>query len=186
MGRRGPAAGATLDRVQAPVARESPHPEELIQRVQAGVDAIIASLEGMAPEALYREPAPGEWSAMQTFAHVAEFVPFWARRAVDMAAGRRDDQLIGRGPEEYAQRDSAVQAHAHDTPEAMLARLRQVQRDVVPALRGIPPEGWARTGQHAREGDLTVAQVVDWLLLRHLEEHARQAQHAQAAADAAT
>jgi DinB superfamily len=159
-----------------------PISDEVAARLTHGVEDLIARAEAVGVD-LYHVPAEGEWSAMQNLAHVAELVPFWSRRARDVALGRAE--RFGRTPEEWDQRAEAVASHGRDALPAMLSSLRAALRDGVAALREIPDDAWSRSAELEAGGQrLTVAELVELRLTGHVEAHLRQATDAARSAAA--
>jgi uncharacterized damage-inducible protein DinB len=70
--------------------------EERARRLEETIQEVLRRVEGLGADALYREPRPGEWSAMQVLAHMAEAIPFWARQAQVVASRSENDQPVGR------------------------------------------------------------------------------------------
>ena len=149
--------------------------DERARRLEAAVEPLLRRAEGLGPELLYRAPSGGEWSVMKVLAHVAEVLPYWARRAREVAAREQDDRPFGRTADD-PDRVAAVEQHAHDPLDAVMPRLHAGLAEATTTLRAIPREGWARTAHHARRGEMTVEQIVDQFLIAHVEEHAEQVQ----------
>jgi hypothetical protein len=147
--------------------------EDLARRLETAGQALLRRVEPLADQALYRKPADGEWSVMQVLAHVSEMLPYWSRQAREIVTRERDNEPFGRTHDDHG-RIAAVEQHGSDHPDTMLARLRSGLAEAVGTLRGLPPQAWARTGQHARRGEMTVEQIVHDFLVLHLEEHAQQ------------
>jgi uncharacterized damage-inducible protein DinB len=153
--------------------------EERARRLEETVRRLLRRVERLGADDLYREPGPGEWSAMQVMAHMAEAMPYWARQARLVASRPDHGQPFGRTAED-PDRIAAVEQHAHDALEEMLARLRSGLAQAVATLRAIPLEGWTRVGRHAHRGEMTVEQLVARFLVSHMEEHAQQVEAALA------
>ena len=136
---------------------------------------LVGRLGPVAAEARYETPATEAWSAIEVLAHVAEFVPYWADQAAQVA-GRDDagDRPFGRTHDDPA-RIAAVRDHARDPYESLARRLEEVTASAAATLRAIPADAWARTAVHARRGTMSVEQIVRQFLLDHLVEHTEQA-----------
>ena len=148
-------------------------PEDMARRLETAGQALLQRVEPLADEDLRRKPADGEWSVMQVLAHVAEMLPYWSRQAREIVARERDNEPFGRTQDDPG-RIAAVEQHASDGLDIMLARLRSGLAEAVGTIRGLPPNAWARTGQHARRGEMTVDQIVQEFLVSHLDEHSQQ------------
>ncbi|MGY1827354.1 DinB family protein [Blastococcus sp. SYSU DS0541] len=66
-----------------------------------------------------------------------------------------------------------VAGYAAVVPARMLAELRDAQRGLLAAVRGVPEVERARTGRHATDGALTLGDVLDFLP-GHQRDHAEQ------------
>jgi uncharacterized damage-inducible protein DinB len=147
--------------------------EEMARRLEAAGQELLRRVEPLAGEDLYRKPADGEWSVMQVLAHVAEMLPYWSRQAREIVARERDNEPFGRTHDDPG-RVAAVEQHASNGLDTMLARLRSGLAEAVGTIRGLPPNAWARTAQHARRGEMTIEQIVQDFLVSHLDEHSQQ------------
>ena len=158
--------------------------EVAAQRLERAVEALIRATESLGPE-LYQLPGDGEWSAMQNLAHVTELVPFWSQRVREVADGLRADRPFGRSPEEWDQRSAAVQDHAADDLQTMIASLRSALTTATVALRAIPEDGWTRSSElEPGEPRQTAADIFEQRIVGHVEAHLRQATDAVARAAA--
>ena len=139
---------------------------------------LLADVERLPADVLYREPSAGQWPVMSTLSHVAEILPYWAHQAELIA--RSPGTAFGRTHDD-AGRIGAIEQHRRDSLDATVARIRAGLAESVSTLRGLPTDGWARAGQHPTRGSMTAEQVIDKLLLDHVEEHAAQVAATQAA-----
>jgi len=147
--------------------------EERARRIEANVSALIA--RNASDDGLRRTNATHEdWDPIRVLAHVAEFLPYWAAQAKDVAERRSNGQPFGRTHTDPA-RIAAIEDHAHDELAPTVARLRSALAGSVALLRSIPDDAWTKTGTHARRGEMTIEQVVDQLMCDHLLEHLTQA-----------
>jgi hypothetical protein len=145
----------------------------------AALQPILVQAEHLRGDLVYREPAPGEWSAMQILAHVAEFVPYWASQAEAVARRTVDNQPFGRGRDDPS-RLEPIAKHAHDTVSQIVERLRLGLDEAQALLRAIPDDGWQKTGHHLLQGEMSVERFVQAFLFDHLAEHSTQLRDAQA------
>jgi uncharacterized damage-inducible protein DinB len=155
--------------------------EARIERLQRTVQRLLERVERLSPAVLYRAPQAGEWPVMSTLAHLSELLPYWAEQAALIA--RSPGTAFGRTHDD-PDRLGAVEQHGRDTLADIAERIRTSLEQCVGTLRGIPPEAWTRSGQHARRGSMTVQQVVDEFVVAHAEEHAAQVEATLAALDA--
>jgi hypothetical protein len=98
-----------------------------------------------------------------------------------VAASNQDGIEFSRTPDEWEQRREAVEELAGVPLDELIGRLEGSVARAAADLRRIPDARWSRTGRHWLEGELTVAGIVETLMLHHVEEHAEQA-HAAAIA----
>ncbi len=140
---------------------------------------LIATVENLDEATVHQMPGEGEWSAIETLAHVAELVPFWAQRARQIADGTLGERPYERTPEENAQRGAAVAEHGRDSLPAMVTRLRSSAAEAAAMLREIPDDRWAQTG-HYQPGSpgQTVSEIVAQRIIGHVQAHTRQAAEA--------
>src|ERR687886_1623937 len=107
---------------------------ERVERIAAGVQSLIETVEALPNDLLYREPEPGEWPVMSTLAHVVELMPYWAKQALEVSARSENSQPFGRTHDD-PDRVGAVQQHGRDSLDSMLPRLRSASSEAVSTLR---------------------------------------------------
>jgi uncharacterized damage-inducible protein DinB len=149
--------------------------EAIARRLEAGMRELISTIQTLGADRLHQLPGEGEWSSMQTLAHVAEMAPFWAERLRDVALGHVSDRAFGRTPEEWAQRSAAVEEHGADALDAMLQRLEASTTRAVEAVRAIPDSAWNLSASIDDGPRLTLTEWADQRLLGHVQIHLRQA-----------
>jgi hypothetical protein len=150
------------------------HPGEArARRLEAAAAPLLLRAEQLDEARLYRAPADGEWTPMQILAHVAEMLPYWSQQAREVASRPRDDEPFGRTHAD-PDRVAAVEQHANDRLADALPRLQAGLAEALSTLRTIPADGWSRSAHHANRGEMDLEQIVDFFLLEHLEDHARQ------------
>jgi uncharacterized damage-inducible protein DinB len=146
-------------------------PEERLLRIERSLQQVIAEIENVPADVVYREPAAGEWPVMSTLAHVAEMLPYWAHQAT--AVARRPGEPFGRHLDDAA-RLGAISDHGQDSLQDMAPRIRAGLAECVALLRALPADAWTLAGQHPTRGSMTVEQLVDAFLVTHAQEHAEQ------------
>lgn len=154
---------------------------ERARRLETAVHEILSRADGISEQLVYRDPAPDDWSAMKVLAHVAEFLTYWARQATEVAARTGLVAPFGRTHDDPA-RIAAVNDHARDRLADVRRRVEGSLAEALTALAEIPESGWARTGRHARRGEMSVEQIVDQFMLDHADEHLAQLERSLAAA----
>ena len=148
---------------------------ELKRRLQAAHDQIQGAPE--TGPGVYGAPDPktGErWNAGNVLGHAAEMLPFWADQVRGVLAGRKE---IGRGVEGYEHRQQGIESGA--TLGEQELRIR-VEAGVSLAAILLDEMSAADLGRRVtyqrRDGseEATLGELVDQLIVGHLEEHARQ------------
>jgi hypothetical protein len=152
---------------------------ERADQLAVALQPIVVQAEHLRADLVYRAPAPGEWSAMEILAHVAEFVPYWASQAEAVSRRTVNNQPFGRGRDDPS-RLEPIEKHAHDTVTEIVERLRLGLDEAQALLRAIPDGGWQRTGHHLLQGEMSVETFVEKFLFDHLAEHSTQLREADA------
>lgn len=143
------------------------------ERLRAAAAPLLDRARGLRQSsALYAAPDAETWSAIKVLAHVAEFVPYWAREARTVAAST-ETPAFGRTHDDGA-RIAAVADHADDPLARAIGRLDGALADAEEILTAIPADAWGRRGRHPRRGEMTIAEIIDTFVLGHLDEHCRQ------------
>jgi len=148
------------------------------ERIERAVEALVARLDGVPTEALYREPSAGEWPVMSTLAHVVELLPYWASQCQTIA--RSPGVAFGRTLDDPG-RLGAIAAHAQDPAEVVRGSLRSSCAEAISIMRTLPAAQWQLAGQHVRRGAMSIEQVVDEFMVAHVEDHVQQVDAALAA-----
>jgi hypothetical protein len=120
-----------------------------------------------------RAAGPDEWSAVQIVGHMNEMIPYWMGHVRNLAAAAGDPPRFGRmldAPE----RLDAVAHGALSDPDDLLRQLDAVVRSAAADIRRLSPAERAKTGIHVRRGEMTVAAVIEDLVVTHAEEHQAQ------------
>jgi uncharacterized damage-inducible protein DinB len=132
------------------------------------MDALIGELQGISDAELYTPPAEGEWSVAQACAHVVEMEVLWMRKAASLA----EQPDIARTDAEEERRLVEIDGHARDALETIVQRLRDGNEQALGVLRGMRPADLERPGN--LRGSLTGRQVIEQVVIEHIEEHAAQ------------
>ncbi|SFH52777.1 DinB family protein [Planctomicrobium piriforme] len=133
----------------------------LIDDYLRGPTLLRAAVQGMSREQLLAKPVLGTWSTLQVIAHIADFEPVYADRMKRVIA--EDQPLLMAGdPDLFAAR----LAYEERDLEEELNLISAVRRHVARILLAQSPEVFARTGQHNRDGSLSLE-----VLLRRVTGH---------------
>lgn len=127
------------------------------------------------PEVAQRLRTAGadEWSALQIVAHMTELIPYWMHDARTLAASTGEPPRFGRNLD-APERLDAVARGATSDPDELLRRLDAEIQAAAADIRAMSPAERARTGIHNRRGEMTVAAVIEQLIVGHAEEHVAQ------------
>jgi hypothetical protein len=170
---------------QRPPGHGATPARDLAERLLAAAGRIRANLGTWRPGTLTEaDPGTGErWEAGQVLAHVAEMLPYWVRQAETVANGT-GDVPFGRVKTD-PDRVEAIERDRRDDLLVLLGRMDQGVAGVLALLDRLDAAALARTGTHQTLGRMTVAEIVEEFLVRHLEEHADQLAHPGAGAPGA-
>ncbi len=121
------------------------------------------------------DPDTGErWEAAQAWAHMAEFPGYWLsqiRRVLERPLP--EPVPFGRVKTDQG-RLEGIETGRHEPTETLHERVVAALEEVEDFLSGLPSERWSARGTHPTLGEMTVREIVDRFLVRHLEEHAEQ------------
>lgn len=158
--------------------------------MNANVEALIARMAdverrlsehaaGPLPAGL-SEPDPGgeeRWEAGQVWAHLAEFPSYWMNQIRGILA-KRDSGVSEPIPFGRVRTDpgriGAIERDRHESPAALMRRVRDSLAWVGDELRAMPDEAWEARGIHPTLGEMSIGSIVDRFIVGHLEEHADQ------------
>ena len=143
----------------------------IILPLERTVNDLLAEIERLPSDVLYREPTAGEWPVMSILAHLAELLPFWAHEAADLASA--PGKAVGRALDD-SRRVEPIEQHQHDSIAEIVPRIRAGLAECEATLRTIPSDAWQVVGQHATRGPMSVEQLVQAFVANHAVEHAKQ------------
>jgi hypothetical protein len=112
---------------------------------------------------LQRSPAPGEWSAWQVLAHLADS-DLMAGVRVRMIVTKDRPSLVGYDQEAWTARFSGLDGDVYDTVE----RWRSLRLANVRIFESLTPEEWQRVGIHSERGEESA-----WLTAQLMAGHDR-------------
>ena len=140
----------------------NPETIDVYERAPARLRAAVA---GLTHADLTARPGPGEWSIFEVVVHISDS---------DMISIDRMKRMLSEDnpPLLYADESAYVQklfTHDQDLEDALLL-LEIGRRQFARVLRKLPPEAFARTGQHNRRGTVTVGGMVS-SYIAHIDEH---------------
>jgi hypothetical protein len=154
----------------------SPDPEAEFQRRLAAVEVRLRDLSQRRLEGLADpDPTTGErWEAGQIWAHLAEFIPYWIAEAERVLAEDSADPVPFGRTRSNPERSAAIERDRHRGTTALWHDIREDLNDLRAFLGEISERGWRARGLHPLQGAMPVSQIVEEMLVGHLEEHASQ------------
>ena len=150
--------------------------EELAVRLDRTMRVLVGELHGISDAELYTPPAEGEWSVAQVCAHVVEMEVLWMRKAANLA----EQPDVARTEEEVERRLAEIAAHARDPLDTIVQRLRDANGQALSILREMRPADLDQPG--TLRGPVTGRQVIERVVIEHIEEHATQIAEARGSA----
>jgi hypothetical protein len=123
--------------------------------------------------------APGEqaWSALQVIGHMVEMIPYWLHHCHRLIAATLEPPQFGRtldAPERLAGVEAATTSDAIE----LLSQLQQVVEAAAKDIHHMTEAERSKIGIHVRQGTMTVADVIEQLIVGHAEAHLVQVQEA--------
>ncbi len=152
-------AGAAFAELRPAVAAREPWP--------------LAERFGTEPEA--------SWGPPEVLAHVEEMLPFWLGELERILAGAPGPVPFGRVATDPV-RAALIERDRTVPSRELLDRIDSDVARCVRRLAELTAADLARRGLHPRRGEMTVADLLDEFVVRHLEEHAAQLRDAVASA----
>lgn len=126
-----------------------------IDRFEAGASVPAERIKGLPPQHFDAVPIPGKWSIRQLILHLYESDLVACDRMRRIAAMKRP-LLIG-----YDEAAFIANLHPEAVDVALAAEGFAINRRLlVPVLRALPTEAFARDGVHNERGLLTLEQMV--------------------------
>lgn len=144
-------------------ARQTPN--ALIAAYLAGVDALRQAIAGLSADHLRARPIPGTWSTQEVVCHLADSEVLYADRMKRVLVEDRPTLLFA-DAERYI---ALLACDARDTQNEV-ALVGLVRWQMATILRAQPAEAWQRVGLHSKEGERTLAQLLE-KAIAHLEHH---------------
>jgi hypothetical protein len=154
---------------------------ELIDRLAAAAadlealrDAVVDGEPWPLSEAYGVEPE-SDWGPKEVLAHVAEMLPFWLGQIEGILATPAADVAppFGRVSTD-PNRIARIGADRTLAAGVLFDRAAQGAAAVQRRVGELGPADLARTGVHARLGEMTVSAIAERFIVGHLEEHVRQ------------
>lgn len=138
---------------------------ELIDAYERAPDRVRAAVAGLNHDELTARPGPGDWSILEVVVHIADSDAISIDRMKRMLS-EENPPLLYADESEYVRR---LRTHDQDLEDALIL-LEVGRRQFARVLRKLPPEAFARTGNHNRRGTVTVGGMVE-SYIAHIDEH---------------
>ena len=141
---------------------------DLVERMNANTSALLSLVEGLSDEKVAHRAKDGEWSIKEVYGHLRDYAQSLHERLFRMI--NLEQPYLEAWDQEERMRERNPQAARMDD---LLKELSTQRGETVDMLANLVHWNWARTGQHAERGRLSIRQMVDTALL-HEESHLEQ------------
>jgi hypothetical protein len=148
--------------------------EAIVAELGAFPEELGRALDGQPPEALVRPASDGGWGVIENLCHLRDWEEIFLERARAIVAHDRphlpayDDELWA------IERDYRGQ-----DPGETFEHFRELRERLVAFLAELPEAAWARTGDHAVLGEVSLRWLTNHMC-DHDEEHLTQIREALA------
>jgi uncharacterized damage-inducible protein DinB len=146
---------------------------DLAHRLETVSAQVTAALQDPTiAQRLRAAPTEADWSVMQVLGHMTEMIPYWLHHCQTLIAAT-EPPPFGRtldAPERLA----GVEHGAKASLDEILQQLQGEVQTAAQTIRQMSEADWGKHGLHNRNGDMTVAQVVERLIVAHAEDHLAQ------------
>ena len=121
------------------------------------------------------DPPTGEqWDAGQVWAHLGEFLPYWAAQVrVVVDPSGEEPVPFGRTKTDPG-RVAAIERDRRLPAEELMGRITGQIEEVRALIAELPTEAWGRRGLHPTLGVMDLPGIFEEFLVGHLESHAEQ------------
>jgi hypothetical protein len=142
----------------------------LLERYRRGAEVLAVVLTGVFGEEEDFAPAPGQWTARQIVAHLADAELVGAHRFRQVIA-EDNPTLIAFDQDAWTRNLD----YARRKPKQSLDTFRRLRAENYELLKALPADAFERTGNHSEDGRVTLRQMLEGYA-HHAESHARQLQ----------
>ena len=151
--------------------------EQIRQQIREPYGQLQQLIEGPLAEVpetqLHEQILPGEWTIMQSLAHIVEFLPYWAREFEKLV--KAPGNAFGR-THTHEGRLQAVREHAADSLQQIRSNLPESYADLDTVLATLSERDLELTGLHPKYGERTLDWFINEFVTIHLVEHLQQIQ----------
>ena len=128
-------------------------------------------LQLLPAQKLYETLIKGEWTLMESLAHIIEFMPYWGDEIVKLVA--HPGQIFGRTHKDEA-RIQAIEDHKQDTLDETQDALERSYRYLDKALSTLKDSDLELTGHHSKFGEQKLAWFIKDFVTDHFTNHLAQ------------
>ena len=118
-------------------------------------------------------PRHRPWVAREVLAHIDEMLPYWHGEIERIIAAPEEPVPFGRVTVDLI-RTLTVDRDRHLPASELYIRLDNSMERVVRRLLELDERQCIRRGAHKQRGEMTIRQIVEDMLVAHLEEHCEQ------------
>ena len=155
------------------VTKPLPSPEAIVSALEAFPEELRrAAFGAREPGALMRPARDGGWGVVEILPHLRDWEEIYLERARRIVE-EEHPHLLGYDDALW----SIERDYRGQDPASTFESFRAMRAEMVAFLKSLPPEAWARTGEHSYYGDITLQWMGD-----HVSEHDRE--HLQQVRDA--
>ena len=117
-------------------------------------------------------PDANTWSALQVIGHMTEMIPYWLSHCQTLIAANEPPHFgrSANAPERLA----GVERGASANPDELLAALQAEIQAAERTIRAMSATQRSKRGINTRQGEMTVADVIELFIVAHAEEHLAQ------------
>jgi hypothetical protein len=151
--------------------------DALLQRLDVVESRLAASAAMLPPPGSLTAPdarTEERWEAGQIWAHIAEFVPYWMDQARAVISGSDGEAVPFGRTHSDPQRLAAIERDRSQPVKVLWSDAHGGIETLRRFLTLVEPAALAARGLHATRGAMSVARLIEELLVGHLEEHADQ------------
>src|SRR3954453_1627120 len=153
------------------MARESLTVEQILASLREAPARIATMSEGLTPVQLRAIPAEGEWSLVGVLAHLRACADMWGKAMMRIITEDRPT-FPAINPRTWIKKTDYLEQEFEPSFRAFCAQ----RAELLVALEGLSPEGWARTAPVRVRGTTSEQTVLFYaeLLARHERLHVTQ------------
>ena len=117
-------------------------------------------------------PDANTWSALQVIGHMTEMIPYWLSHCQTLIAANEPPHFgrAANAPERLA----GVERGASANPDELLVALQAEIQAAGRTIRAMSASQRSKRGINTRQGEMTVADVIELFIVAHAEEHLAQ------------